>query len=75
MEKSKIIENLISTSCNLDKDEDEKSIEESKYQGMLGSLLYLSESSLDIMFDIRMCACFQASPKTNGLTVSQGSEL
>lgn len=41
IEKSKIIETLMSTSRNLDKDENGKSVEERKYWGWYG-LFYMS---------------------------------
>ena len=35
---------------------------------MIGSLLYLTASCLDIMFSVYLCACFQANPKESHLT-------
>nr|GFA80309.1 copia protein [Tanacetum cinerariifolium] len=35
-----------------------------KYRGMIGSLLYLTASRLDIMFSVCLCARFQEAPKT-----------
>ncbi|PKA65050.1 putative mitochondrial protein [Apostasia shenzhenica] len=35
---------------------------------MIGSLLYLTASRLDIVFSVCMCACFQSSPKESHLT-------
>lgn len=43
------------------------SVDETKYRGMIGSLLYLITSSLDIMFNVGMCACFQSKPKESHL--------
>ena len=46
----------MSTTCYLDKDETGMSIHIKKYQGKIGSLLYLSfASKLDIMFSVCMC--------------------
>ncbi|PKU68695.1 putative mitochondrial protein [Dendrobium catenatum] len=36
---------------------------------MIGSLLYLTASRLDIMFSVCLCARFQAEPKESHLTV------
>ena len=44
-----------------------KSIDEKLYRGMIGSLLYLTATSPDIMFSIYLCARFQASPKESHL--------
>ncbi|GJS53270.1 hypothetical protein Tco_0626632 [Tanacetum coccineum] len=40
-----------------------------KYQGMIGSLLYLMASRPDIMFSACLCARFQEAPKTSHLEV------
>jgi len=68
MQNAKEISTPMSTSCYLDKDEDGKSVEESKYRGMVGSLLYLTASRPDIMFSVCMCARFQANPKESHLS-------
>ena len=39
------------------------SVNPSNYRGMIGSLLYLTASRLDIMFATSMCARYQADPK------------
>lgn len=59
MEKSKVIATLMLTSCNLDNDKNVKPIEERKYQGMIGFLLYLIVSNPNIMFVVCVRACFQ----------------
>lgn len=85
MENSKIIATPMLTSCYLDKDEDKKQVEESKYRCMIGYLLYLNALRHDIIFDDYMCACFQASAKESHLSavkcimrylpgISQGSD-
>lgn len=73
MEKSKVIDTSIATSCNLNKDEVRKSFEERRYQGMNDSLLYLTASELDIMFVVCICAHFQANPKEPHLKFSMQS--
>ncbi|CAN1801073.1 Retrovirus-related Pol polyprotein from transposon RE1 [Linum perenne] len=52
----------------LNKDEQGESVEEKKYRGMIGSLLYLTASRPNILFSICMCARFQANPKASHLT-------
>ena len=39
------------------------------YRSMIGSLLYLTASRLDIAFRVGVCARFQAAPKVSHLTV------
>ena len=48
----------MSTSINLDNDENGKNIGEKLYRGMIGSLLYLMVGRLDIMFSVCICASF-----------------
>ena len=47
----------------LDLDEGGKTVDQTLYHSMIGSLLYLTASRPDIMFSVCMCARFQASPK------------
>lgn len=63
MNKSKLISNLVSTSCSLDRDEERNVVEERKYQGMINSLLYLTTSRFDIIFVVSLCPYFQENPK------------
>ncbi|XP_050886643.1 uncharacterized mitochondrial protein AtMg00810-like [Lathyrus oleraceus] len=51
----------------VDQDETGVSIDITKYQGMIGSLLYLMESHPDIMFNVYLYARFQANPKESHL--------
>jgi hypothetical protein len=46
-----------------------KSVDPKVYRSMIGSLLYLCVSRLDIMLSICMCARFQANPKEVHLRV------
>ncbi|GJT08564.1 hypothetical protein Tco_0843026 [Tanacetum coccineum] len=59
----------MSTEIKLTKDDDADSMDSSKYQSMIGSLLYLTASSPDIMFSVCLCARFQENPKTTHLEV------
>ena len=67
MENSKAIGTPMSPSCKLDKDEEGKSIDLKFYRGMIGSLLYLTTSRLDIMFSVCLCAHFQSNLKESHL--------
>ena len=63
MDKSKEIATPMTTNYYLSADEKEKSIDQTKYGGINGSLLYLIASRLDIMFSVCMFASYQSSPK------------
>jgi len=60
METTKLIGIPMSPSCKLDKDEHGTSIDQKLYRGMIGSLLYLTTSRPDIMFNVCMCARYQS---------------
>ena len=55
------------SSIKLDMDEKGKSVDQTKYRGMFGSLLYLTASRPDIMYSVCLCARFQACPKESHL--------
>ncbi|GJW54225.1 hypothetical protein Tco_0098310 [Tanacetum coccineum] len=67
LEDSKPTKTLMSMEIKLTKDDEADSIDSSKYQGMIGSLLYLTASRPDIMFSVCLCARFQENPKTTHL--------
>nr|GEW68184.1 retrovirus-related Pol polyprotein from transposon TNT 1-94 [Tanacetum cinerariifolium] len=46
----------------LDEDKKRKAVDPSHYRGMIGTLLYLTVSRLDLQFSICMCAQYQARP-------------
>ena len=58
MNKSKEVATPISTNCYLSADEKGKSIDQTRYQGIVCSLLYLTTSRPDIKFSVWMCACY-----------------
>ncbi|GJZ48748.1 hypothetical protein Tco_0602580 [Tanacetum coccineum] len=47
------------------KNKEGESVDNTKYRGMIGSLLYLMASRPDIMFSVCICARFQEDPKTS----------
>ncbi|GJW24834.1 hypothetical protein Tco_0038645 [Tanacetum coccineum] len=55
----------MSSETKLTHDEDGEPIDDTKYRGMIGSLLYLTASRPDIMFSVCLCARFQEAPKTS----------
>ncbi|GJZ35351.1 hypothetical protein Tco_0581168 [Tanacetum coccineum] len=57
----------MSTKTKLTKDEEGESVDNTKYRGMIGSLLYLTTSRPDIMFSVCLCARFQEDSKTSHL--------
>ena len=40
-----------------------KGVDQTKYRGLIVSLLYLTTSRLNIMFVVCLCARYQANPK------------
>ncbi|GKC52092.1 hypothetical protein Tco_1074837 [Tanacetum coccineum] len=57
----------MSSEAKLTRDEDGESVDDTKYRGMIGSLLYLTASRPDIMFNVCLCARFQEFPKASHL--------
>jgi hypothetical protein len=49
----------------LDLDEDGEAVDQIEYRSMIGSLLYLTATWLDIQFVVGLCAHFQASPRSS----------
>ncbi|GJY12513.1 retrovirus-related pol polyprotein from transposon TNT 1-94 [Tanacetum coccineum] len=67
LKDSKPIKNPMSSKTKLTRDEDGEPIDDTKYRGMIGCLLYLTASLPDIMFSVCLCARFQEAPKTSHL--------
>ena len=63
MTDAKPIKTPMTVNGHLDLNEDEKSMDQKVYRSMIGSLLYLCASRLDIMLSVCMCAKFQANSK------------
>ena len=63
MDECKPIKTPIPSNGHLNLDERGKLVYQTLYRSMIGSLLYLTTSRLDIMFSVCMCARFQANPK------------
>ena len=60
LEKAKHFVTHMSTTLKLSKDASGKSVEQTLYRGMIGSLLYLTTSRPDISFSMGVCARYQA---------------
>jgi hypothetical protein len=65
MEDSKAMVTPMSTTTTLDADEEGEHVDQKEYRSMIGSLLYLMATRLDIQFSVCPCARFQASPRTS----------
>jgi hypothetical protein len=63
MVNAKPIKTPMPTNGHLDLNEEGKVVEIKVYRSMIGSLLYLCASRLDIMLSVCMCARFQANLK------------
>ncbi|GJW57850.1 putative ribonuclease H-like domain-containing protein [Tanacetum coccineum] len=57
----------IETQKSLTKDEEAADVDVHLYRSMIGSLMYLNASRLDIMFAVCACSRFQVTPKTSHL--------
>jgi len=68
MDDCKLIKTPIPTNGHLDLDEGCKSVDQTLYRSMIGSLLYLTASRPDIMFSVCMCARFQAYSKESHIS-------
>jgi hypothetical protein len=55
----------MSMTTALDPDENVEAVDQREYRSMIGSLLYLMVTQLDIQFVMCLCAHFQASPRTS----------
>ena len=71
MDDCKPIKTPMPTNGHLDLDEGGKSVDQTLYRSMIGSLLYLTASRPDIMFSVCMCARFQANPKESHLSAAK----
>nr|GFA48976.1 hypothetical protein [Tanacetum cinerariifolium] len=65
--KGKSASTPINTEKPLLKDPDGEDVDVHTYRSMIGSLMYLTSSRLDIMFAVCACAHFQVTPKASHL--------
>ena len=57
LENAKHCDTPMSTTLKLSKDASGKSVEQTLYRDMIGSLLYLTASRPDISFSVGVCVC------------------
>jgi hypothetical protein len=67
MEDSTPMSTPMVTRCKLRKDDDSHDIDQISYRSMIGSLLYITASRLDIMHDVGMVGRYQDAPKQSHL--------
>jgi isopentenyldiphosphate isomerase len=65
MDELKPVSTSMSMATSLDPDENNKAVDQREYRSMIGSLLYLTATWLDIQFTVCLCARFQASPRSS----------
>ena len=58
MSDSKVISTPMGTNGNLDSDSSGNMVDQKLYRSMIGSLLYVTASRLDVIFSLCMCATF-----------------
>ncbi|KAK6163686.1 hypothetical protein DH2020_000550 [Rehmannia glutinosa] len=68
IEEGRTVSTPMATNVKIDKDEKGKSVDESKYRGMIGSLLYLTASRPNILHAVCLCARFQSNPKESHMS-------
>jgi hypothetical protein len=68
---SKAISTPMGTNGNLDSDANRNMVNQKLYRSIIGSLLYVITSRLDVMFSVCMCARFQASPRGSHLMATK----
>ncbi|KAK6124581.1 hypothetical protein DH2020_041677 [Rehmannia glutinosa] len=68
IKEGRTVSTPMATNVKIDKDEKGKSVDESKYRGMIGSLLYLTTSRPDILHAVCLCARFQSNPKESHMS-------
>ncbi|GKA21778.1 retrovirus-related pol polyprotein from transposon TNT 1-94 [Tanacetum coccineum] len=62
METCEPVDTPMVEKSKLDKDPQGKAVDPTRYHGMIGTLLYLTSSRPNLVFDVRMCARYQAKP-------------
>jgi hypothetical protein len=64
MADAKLVSTPMSMMTTLGPDEDGEAVDQREYRSMIGSLLYLTVTRVDVQFVVCLCARFQASPHT-----------
>jgi hypothetical protein len=71
MAELKPVSTPMSSTASLGPDEDGEAMDQREYRSMIGSLLYLTATRLDIQFTVGLRAHFQASPRSSHKTAVQ----
>jgi hypothetical protein len=71
MAEVKPVSTPMSTATSLDPDKNGEAVDQREYRSMIGSLLYLTATWLDIQFIMCMYVRFQVSPRSSHRTVVQ----
>jgi hypothetical protein len=71
MAELKPVSTPMSTTTSLDPDENDKAIDQREYKSMIGSLLYLTMTRLDIQFTVCLRVRFQSFPHSSHWTTIQ----
>jgi hypothetical protein len=71
MKKLKPVSTPMSTAMSFLPNEDGEAVDQREYMSMISSLLYLTVTRPDIQFIVRLCARFQASPRSSHWTTVQ----
>jgi hypothetical protein len=61
----------MSTATSLGLDKDGEDVDQREYRSVIGSLLYLMVTQLDIPFDVCLCVRFQVCPRSLHRTAVQ----
>jgi hypothetical protein len=61
----KPVSTLMSSAASLGPDEDGEAVDQREYRSMISSLLYLTVTRPNIQFNVGLCACIQASPRSS----------
>jgi hypothetical protein len=65
MGEAKPLSTPMSTMTALDEDKEGEAMDQKEYRSMIGALLYLTATRLDIQFAVYLCAHFQSSSRTS----------
>jgi hypothetical protein len=71
MAELKPVSTSMSFAASLGTDEDGDVVDQREYRSMIGSLLYLTATRLDIQFAVGLCTRFQSSPRSSHRTTVQ----
>jgi len=71
MENCKEASTPMLTNCYIDVDAVGVVVDQTKYRGLIGSLLYLTTSGPNIMFVVCLCTGFQSNPKESHLKAAK----